>query len=156
MSTVRTCLWYKSEAEEAAEFYTSLVPGSGIDRIDRPSPVVPAVLVHFTLGGTPYTALSAGEEATHTHAASIVVATPDQAETDRIWQAILDHGGKEVECGWITDRWGVNWQVIPDALHDMMFGPDAEAGQRTYTALRTMKKLDIAALKAAHDGEDRE
>ena len=154
MTPVRTCLWYKSEAEEAAAFYTALVPGSSIERIDRPAPGRPAVLVHFTLAGTPFTALSAGEAATHSHAASVVVTMPDQAGIDRIWQAILDHGGREVDCGWIADRWGVNWQVVPDGLHEMMFGADAAAGQRTYAALRGMKKLDLAALTAAHAGED--
>lgn len=150
MTKVRTCLWYATEGEEAARFYCSLIPGSEIERIDRPGPGQPAVLVHFTLAGTPYTALSAGEDAPHSHAASVVVQTEDQDETDRLWQAILDNGGKEVECGWLTDRWGVSWQIVPKGLNDLIFGSDPEAGQRVYAALRKMKKLDIAALEAAH------
>lgn len=153
MIPVRTCLWYESEAEEAARFYTSLVPGSAVEEVMRPAAEAPAVLVHFTLGGVPFSALNGGSSVAHTHAASVVLEAPDQAETDRLWQAILENDGKEVQCGWITDRWGVSWQIIPQGFQELMFSADAEANQRAYQAMLKMIRLDLAAVRAAHEGK---
>ena len=90
----------------------------------------------------------------HSSAASIVVRTEDQAETDRLWQAILDHGGTEVQCGWITDRYGLSWQIVPRRLSELMFDADAAASQRVYAAMLKMVKLDVAALEAAYEGKE--
>ena len=154
MSRIRTCLWYKTEAEEAAEFYTSIIPNSSIECVDRPGPGAPPVLVHFSLDGVPYSALNGGQEMPHSSAASIVVRTEDQAETDRLWQAILDHGGTEVQCGWITDRYGLSWQIVPRRLSELMFDADTAASQRVYAAMLKMVKLDVAALEAAYEGKE--
>ncbi|MCB1343498.1 MAG: VOC family protein [Pseudooceanicola sp.] len=149
----RICLWYDSEGEAAATFYCSLVPGSGVDEVLRPGTGEPAVLVKFHLGDIPFMALNGGPGVEHTSAASVVLEQKDQAGIDRLWQAILDNGGEEIECGWIQDRWGVRWQIVPEGLPTMVFGPDKAACQRTYAAIHTMKKLDIAGLRAAYEGE---
>jgi len=154
MTRVGTCLWYESEGLEAATFYTSLLPNSEITRIDRADPDKPPILVQFTLMGTPYAALSPGEAATHSHAASITVEVDTQEEIDRLWQAMLDNGGEEVECGWIKDRWRISWQIFPAKLPEMMFHGDRDGGQRAYQAMLGMKKLDLAALQAAYDGKE--
>ena len=154
MSMIRTCLWYKTEAEEAARFYTSLIPNSQIESIDRPDPDAPAVFVHFTLDGVPYSALNGGQVMPHSSAASIAVGTSDQDETDRLWNGILEHGGREVQCGWITDRYGLSWQIVPKRLPELMFGSDAGASKRVYDAMLKMVKLDIAALEAAYHSKE--
>ena len=153
MTEIRTCLWFEDQAEEAAALYTALVPGSRIERIDRPGAEAPAILVHLSLGGAPFSLLNGGVRMEHSAAASIVVVTDDQAGTDALWQAHLDAGSAPDRCGWIADRWGVRWQVFPRGLNDVMFQPDPAASARVYQALLTQVKIDLAALQAAARGE---
>lgn len=152
MSRVRTCLWYETGAEEAVAFYCTLAPGSFVERALRPGRDGPVVLVEFTLAGTPYSALNGGASEPHTSSASISLLTEDQQETDRVWQAILDRGGKEVRCGWITDGWGVTWQVYPREVLDLVFSDDGAASQRVYDAINRMVKIDLATLRAEYAG----
>ncbi len=148
-SKVRTCLWFEKGGREAAEFYVSTIPDSTLDSvIDHHSPDDPMV-VEFTLAGAPMMILSAGPHFKLTPAASISVLTKDQAETDQLWDALLTGGGEEGRCGWLTDRFGVSWQIVPDILPRLMNQPDAEAGRRVQQAMMQMKKIDIAALEAA-------
>ncbi len=149
---VRTCLGFRDQAEDAARFYVSLLPGSEIESVFRPDPSGPALMATFTLAGTPYQALNMGEYAKLTGAVSISVLTKDQAETDRLWAALLADGGAEIQCGWLTDRFGVSWQIVPEILPRLLTAPDRAAAGRAMQAMMGMVKLDIAALEAAFRG----
>jgi predicted 3-demethylubiquinone-9 3-methyltransferase (glyoxalase superfamily) len=151
-SKVRTCLWFDGTAEEAAERYVSILPDSAIHAAPRPDPDQPPLVVELTLGGTPYMFLNGGPQYALTPAASIVVRTGDQEETDRLWAALLEGGGSEGMCGWLTDRFGVSWQIVPDALPRMLGADDREAADRALQAMLKMKKIDIAALAIAFAG----
>lgn len=146
-----TCLWFDGTGLEAAEFYTTLLPDSHVDAVHRPGPDGPPILVEFTLGGTPYSALNGGPHNPLTPAASIVVQPDTQAEADRLWDALSD-GGQELRCGWVTDRFGLSWQIVPKGTQGILFGSDAEGAKRAYTALQGMIRIDTAALQAAYDG----
>ena len=146
---VRTCLWFDTEGEDAANHYVSLLPDSHIETVSRPDPDGPALVVEFTLAGTPYMTLNGGPMFKPTPAASISVLTKDQAETDALWARLLEGGGAESMCGWITDRFGVSWQIVPEALPAMMAADDKAAATRARDAMMQMKKIDIAALQAA-------
>ena len=113
---VRTCLWFDGQGEEAARFYVSLLPGSAIEGVQRPAPDGPALIVEFSLAGAPYMILNGGPQYTHTPAASISVSTADQETTDRLWAALTADGGRESRCGWLVDRFGVSWQIVPRAV----------------------------------------
>ena len=143
---VRTCLWFDSNGEEAAEFYVSIVPGSAIEVVSGP-------VVELSLAGTPYMFLNGGPQYKLSPAASIVVRTADQAETDRLWTALLADGGEESRCAWLIDRFGVSWQVVPDALPRLLGAEDREAAGRAMQAMMRMGKIDIAALETAFRGE---
>ncbi len=145
-SKVRTCLWFDGNGQEAAEFYVSLLPGSAIEVASGP-------IVELSLAGTPYMFLNGGSRYKQSPAASIVVRTADQAETDRLWGALLADGGEESMCAWLTDRFGVSWQVVPDALPRMIGANDREAANRALQAMLKMRKIDIAELEAAFRGE---
>lgn len=149
---VRTCLWFDGGGQEAAEFYVSLLPDSAIDAIYRPSPDAPALVVEFTLAGAPYMILNGGSHYALTPAASISVLTKDQKETDRLWAALTADGGRESQCGWLVDRFGVSWQIVPEALVRMLYAEDRAAAGRAQSAMLEMRKLDIAALEAAYRG----
>ena len=149
---VRTCLWFDGGGQEAAEFYVSLLPHSAIDAISRPNPDVPALVVEFTLAGAPYMILNGGPHYALTPAASISVLTRDQEETDSLWAALTADGGRESQCGWLVDRFGVSWQIVPEALVRMINAEDREAAARAQSAMLEMRKLDIAALEAAFRG----
>lgn len=150
---VRTCLWFDGNGQEAAELYVSLIPGSRVETVFRPEPDGPPLVIDFTLGGTPYQALNGGPHFPHSWAASISVSTPDQAETDRLWDALIEGGGSESKCGWLKDRFGLSWQVVPEALPRLLASSDRAAGERTMQAMLRMRKIDIAALEAAHAGQ---
>ena len=146
---VRTCWWFAHRGIDAAQFYVGLLPDSRIDAVfDHGRPDDPMV-VEFTLAGAPMMILTAGPMFQHSPAASISVLTKDQAETDRLWFALLAEGGTESMCGWLTDRFGVSWQIVPEVLPRLAKDPDAAAASRTRDAMMTMKKIDIAALEAA-------
>ena len=158
MSKITPCLWYDHNAEEAANFYVTLFPDSRIDNVvrspaDNPSTKEGAVLVvEFTLDGQKYIGLSGGPQFPFTEAVSFQVRTEDQAETDRLWDAIVGNGGEESQCGWCKDRWGLSWQITPRRLFDLMADSDHGRARRAMEAMMQMRKIDIAALEAAADG----
>lgn len=149
---VRTCLWFDGNGHEAAQFYVSLLPDSRIESEYRPEPGGPPLILDFTLSGAPYQALNGGPQYKHSAAASISVLTQDQEETDRLWNALLE-GGSEVQCGWLIDRYGLSWQIVPEALPRLLAQTDRDASQRVMQAMLKMIKIDIAGLEAASRGE---
>jgi predicted 3-demethylubiquinone-9 3-methyltransferase (glyoxalase superfamily) len=150
-------LWYAKEAEEAAQFYASIFPDSRVDRVtalpvDSPSgPEGSVKVVELTLFGQQFMAITAGPLDPFNHAISFVVNCEDQAEVDRYWDALLN-GGSAEQCGWLKDRYGVSWQIVPVALGQMMVDPDRERARRVAAAMMKMVKLDVAGLQAAYDG----
>lgn len=152
MAKVRTCLWFDGTAEEAARFYVSLIPGSGVEAVMGRTPEGKALMVNFHLAGTSYQALNGGPQYKASPAASIAVSAADQAETDRLWAALVADGGAEGQCAWCTDRFGVSWQVVPAALAATVGGADPEGAARATRAMLAMGKIDIAALEAAYRG----
>lgn len=154
MPKVRTCFWFDGKAEEAAEFYVSLIPGSSIESLSRPELGKPPVVIELSLGGTPYMFLNGGPHYRLSPAASIAVRTTDQAETDRLWDALTADGGEESQCGWLTDRFGVSWQITPDILPRLLGASDPGVAGRAMQAMLQMRKIDIAKLKLAFTGEE--
>jgi predicted 3-demethylubiquinone-9 3-methyltransferase (glyoxalase superfamily) len=158
MAKVSTCLWFGKDAEPAVRFYTSLVPGSRLENIMRSPGIWPGgdagdvILVAFTLGGQSFQALNGGAPANYGTAASISVTCSDQAEVDRLWTALTADGGSEIMCGWLRDRWGVPWQIVPEALPRLLADPDPTVSGRVFAAMGKMIKLDIAALERAAAG----
>jgi predicted 3-demethylubiquinone-9 3-methyltransferase (glyoxalase superfamily) len=157
MQTVTPFLWFDRQAEEAARFYVSLFPDSRIDRVtrspaDTPSGPAGSVLtVVFTLSGTRFIGLNGGPQFPFTEAVSFQIACADQAEVDRLWAA-LSHGGSEGRCGWLKDRWGLSWQVVPTRLHQLLADPDPHRSRRVMEAMLKMNKISIAELERAADG----
>ena len=147
MSKVRTCLWFEKDGLEAGRFYTGLVPNSQLDT-DAPEGSNP-IIVAFSLGGVPYQILNGGPHHRLTPAASIVVTTRDQPETDQLWDALTANGGEPGRCGWLTDRWGLSWQIVPEALPRFLGASDRAAAGRAQAAMMQMSKINIAALEAA-------
>jgi predicted 3-demethylubiquinone-9 3-methyltransferase (glyoxalase superfamily) len=137
---------------EAAEFYVSLLPWSAIDAVYPHGNPSDPMVVEFTLHGAPMMILTAGPHYKLSPAASISVLTKDQDETDRLWAALTANGGAESQCGWLTDRWGVSWQIVPEALPQLLGAPDREAAGRAQAAVMTMSKIHIATLEAAFRG----
>jgi predicted 3-demethylubiquinone-9 3-methyltransferase (glyoxalase superfamily) len=156
MSKISPCLWFDGEAEEAAKFYVSLLPDSRIEKVqkntvDGPSGKAGTVLVvEFTLAGQRFMALNGGKRFEYTHAISFKIDCADQAEVDRLWDRLSADGGLVERCGWLKDRYGVSWQIVPTALVQYLGGSDP-AGARQ--AMMQMVKLDIAALKKAYEGK---
>ena len=149
---VRTCLWFNGNGEEAASFYVTLLPDSYIEARSYPDQDGQPLVVEFTLAGTPYMILNAGPMYAPTPAASIFVLTKDQTETDELWAALLANGGEESRCGWIADRFGVSWQVVPTRLAELMNAEDTDAAARARDAMLQMNKIDIAVLETAFAG----
>ncbi|GEP10588.1 VOC family protein [Methylobacterium gnaphalii] len=158
MAKVSTCLWFERDAEEAARFYTSLIPGSAIEHVQRSPGPWPAgetgdvILVVFNLAGQSYQGLNGGNRADYGTAASISVTCQDQAEVDRLWAALTADGGSEIQCGWLRDRWGVPWQIVPEIMIRLLADPDPAVAGRAFAAMTTMVKLDVAALERAAAG----
>ncbi|GBD43571.1 hypothetical protein HRbin40_01045 [bacterium HR40] len=150
----RICIWYDREAEQAARFYASVFPDSRVGAIHRAPSDSPGgkagdvLLVEFSVCGIPCVGLNGGPEFPHTEAFSFQIATDTQEETDRYWSAIVDNGGRESQCGWCKDRFGVNWQIVPRTLTEAMAAGGDEA-QRVFATMMTMKKIDVAAIDAA-------
>jgi len=157
MSKIIPCLWFATEAEEAASYYVSLLPGSQIETVQRsvvdtPSgPEGAVLLVEFTLAGQRYLALNGGKPMAFTHAVSFIINCDDQAEVDRLWDALLD-GGTPDQCGWLRDRYGLSWQIVPSILPKVFSGPDRDGARRAMQAMMQMVKLDGEALQRAYDG----
>ncbi|MFL0180437.1 VOC family protein [Mycobacterium sp. SMC-15] len=156
MPVIRTSLWFDTQALEAAEYYVSIFPNSKVTETsywgaENPERDGSPLEVLFELDGRQFSAINGGPNFTLDEAASIQVYCTDQAEVDRYWDA-LSAGGKQVQCGWLTDRYGLSWQIIPQRLSELMTDPDPERVLRAKQAMYTMVKLDIAALEAAADG----
>jgi predicted 3-demethylubiquinone-9 3-methyltransferase (glyoxalase superfamily) len=158
---ITPCLWFDGDAEEAANFYVSLLPDSRVDRVwkspaDTPSGAAgTALTVEFTLAGQGYLGLNGGPQYKFNEAVSFQIHCDDQAETDRLWAAILKNGGEEMACSWIKDRWGLAWQIAPKRLTELLDDPDPARAKRAMEAMMDMIKIDIAALERAADGVEK-
>jgi 2-polyprenyl-6-hydroxyphenyl methylase/3-demethylubiquinone-9 3-methyltransferase len=152
------CLWYDKDAEEAANFYAATFPNTSVDAVHRAPGDYPSgkqgdvITVNFTVMGIPCIGLNGGPEFKHNESFSFQIATEDQAETDRLWNAIVGNGGQESACGWCKDKWGLSWQITPRVLIEAISDPDRAAAKRAFEAMMTMKKIDIAAIEAARRG----
>ena len=151
------CLWYDKDAEEAARFYAKTFPDSSVGAVQRSPSDNPGskqgevLTVDFTVCGVPCVGLNGGPVFKHNEAFSFMIATEDQAETDRYWNAIVGNGGKESECGWCKDKWGISWQITPRVLLEAMAAGGAEA-KRAFDAMMKMQKIDVAKIEAARLG----
>jgi predicted 3-demethylubiquinone-9 3-methyltransferase (glyoxalase superfamily) len=152
------CLWYDGHALDAARFYAATFPDSAVGEIHRALSDYPmgkagdVLTVQFTVAGIPCLGLNGGPTFKHSEAFSFQIATDDQAETDRLWDAIVGHGGQASACGWCKDRWGLSWQITPRALTDALVDPDRAAAKRAFDAMMQMGKIDIAVIEAARRG----
>ncbi|MDD0974187.1 VOC family protein [Pseudomonas fontis] len=152
------CLWYDGTALDAATFYAATFPNSTVGAVHRAPGDFPSgqqgdvLTVEFTVMGTPCVGLNGGPMFTHSEAFSFQVATDDQAETDRLWQAIVGNGGEESACGWCKDKWGLSWQITPRVLVAAITSADKAAAKRAFDAMMTMCKIDIATIEAAFNG----
>jgi 2-polyprenyl-6-hydroxyphenyl methylase/3-demethylubiquinone-9 3-methyltransferase len=152
------CLWFNGTAQDAAQFYAETFPDSAVKAVHRAPGDYPAgkqgdvLTVEFTVMGIPCLGLNGGPGFTHSEAFSFQVATDDQEETDRLWNAIVGNGGQESACGWCKDKWGLSWQISPRVLTDAVSGADPVAAKRAFEAMMTMRKIDIAAIEAALRG----
>ncbi|WP_066260965.1 VOC family protein [Hydrogenophaga flava] len=152
------CLWFNGTAEEAARFYAATFPDSAVGAVMRAPGDFPSgkqgdvLTVEFTVMGIPCLGLNGGPGVSHGMAFSFQVATDDQAETDRLWNAIIGNGGEANACGWCKDKWGLSWQITPRALTSAITDPDRAAAQRAFNAMMEMTKIDIAVIEAARRG----
>ena len=152
------CIWYDGAAEEAAQFYATTFPDSSVDAVHRAPADYPSgkrgdvLTVMFTVLGIPCLGLNGGPMFKHSEAFSFQIATQDQAETDRYWDAIIGNGGAASACGWCKDKWGISWQITPVALTAAVTDPDPAAAKRAFEAMMEMGKIDIAAIEAARFG----
>lgn len=158
MSKIASCLWFDGQAEEAARFYTSILPDSRIEKVqqvpaDNPSTPEGAVLtVDFTLAGQQFIGLNGGPDFSFSEAISFSIDCADQEEVDRLWDALVEGGGEHSVCGWLKDRYGVSWQVIPRQLPELLAGPDRKGAARAMKAMMEMSKIDVAKLREAYEG----
>jgi 2-polyprenyl-6-hydroxyphenyl methylase/3-demethylubiquinone-9 3-methyltransferase len=154
------CLWYDRDALEAAEFYAKTFPDSRVKAVHRAPSDFPSgkegdvLTVEFDVCGIPCIGLNGGPAFKQSEAFSFQIATDDQAETDRLWNAIVGNGGAESACGWCKDKWGLNWQITPRVLTDAVGGPDKAVAKRAFEAMMTMQKIDIAAIEKAIKNQD--
>ena len=160
MDKIRPCLWFDGVAEEAAQFYTSLVPDSRIESIDRSPADTPSgekgtvLTVEFALAGRSYIALNGGPDFKFNEAISLSIDCESQAEVDRYWDALIADGGEPSMCGWLKDKFGLSWQVIPRQLPRMLASRDRAAAERAMQAMLQMVKIDIAELERAYNGTE--
>lgn len=152
------CLWFDKDAEDAARFYAATFPDSSVDAVWRAPSDFPGgkagdvLTVSFTVLGIPCLGLNGGPAFRHSEAFSFQIATADQAETDRYWDAIVGNGGEESACGWCRDKWGLSWQITPVALSQAITDPDPAVAKRAFDAMMTMRRIDIAVIEAARRG----
>ena len=157
MSKISPCLWFDGEAEEAAKFYVSLLPDSRINRVQRNPVDSPAgkagtvLVVQFSLAGQEYMALNGGTRFEYTPAISFKIDCADQPEVDRLWDALASNGGSTQQCGWVRDRYGVSWQIVPSVMPQLLGGPDRAGSERAMRAMMQMTKIEIAPLKKAYE-----
>jgi 2-polyprenyl-6-hydroxyphenyl methylase/3-demethylubiquinone-9 3-methyltransferase len=154
----QVCLWFDGGIADAAKFYCNTFPGTWLGHSENAPDNVPSIpegeayVLTLTIMGIPVMLLNGGPHFTLNEAFSFQVATEDQAETDRLWDAILESGGSESQCGWCKDRWGVSWQIVPRQLTAALSSPDRQAAGRAQKAMMTMRKIDIAVIEAAVKG----
>ncbi|SCZ26660.1 MULTISPECIES: VOC family protein [unclassified Pseudomonas] len=154
----RICLWYDGNAQEAAQFYAKTFPDSEVNAVYQAPSDYPSgkegdvITVDFTVIGIPCIGLNGGPVFKHSEAFSFQITTEDQAETDRLWNAIIDNGGQASACGWCKDKWGLSWQISPRVLLEAVASPDKAVAKRAFEAMMTMTKIDIAAIEAAVKG----
>ncbi|WP_218573681.1 VOC family protein [Pseudomonas sp. OIL-1] len=152
------CLWFNGDAEDAARFYAGTFPNSSVEAVHRAPGDFPAgkegdvLTVEFSVMGIPCLGLNGGPAFKHDEAFSFQVATTDQAETDQYWNAIINNGGQESDCGWCKDKWGISWQITPVALTQAITSPDRAAAKRAFDAMMTMQKIDMATIEQACRG----
>ncbi len=157
MQKITPCLWFDTEGEDAARFYTSIFPNSRIVDVSYygeagPRPAGTVLTVEFELDGQRFTALNGGPEFTFNEAVSFQIDCDDQEETDRYWKALTE-GGEEGPCGWLKDKFGLSWQVVPKRLRELLADPDKEKAERAMSAMLEMKKIDVATIERAADAE---
>jgi predicted 3-demethylubiquinone-9 3-methyltransferase (glyoxalase superfamily) len=157
MNKIATCLLFDGQAEEAAAFYISIFPQSAVHDISRygegaPFPSGTALLVSFALAGQPFQTLNGGADHRFSQAISLSVSCKDEAEVDRYWNALISDGGAPARCGWLTDRYGVSWQIVPEGLSALLSDPDPARAARAMQAMLAMSKIDLAAIRTAADG----
>ncbi len=158
MPAITPCLWFDGKAQDAAEFYASVFPDSRVDKVDRSVAETPSgpkgmvLTVEFTLSGQPFVGLNGGPDFQFNEAISFMVDCADQTEVDHYWEALTAGGGQPGPCGWLKDRFGVSWQVIPRRLNELIGGPDAAAAERAMKAMLQMSKIDVAELERAYAG----
>lgn len=158
MPKITPNLWFDTQGMEAAEFYCSIFPNSRITNVLHygeagPRPAGTVLTVDFELDGQPYTAINGGPEFTFDEAVSLLIDCADQEEVDYYWSRLLADGGQESQCGWLKDKYGMSWQVVPRQLGEVLGDPDPERAQRAMKAMLGMRKIDVAALRAAADGD---
>lgn len=159
MQKITPCLWFDGRAEEAARFYVSLLADSRVDRVVRSPAETPSgpagmvLVVEFTLAGSKFVGLNGGPQFPFTEAVSFQIACKDQAEVDRLWAALTDGGGAPGRCGWLKDRWGLSWQIVPTRLHELMKDPDPQRSRRAMEAMMKMGKINIAEMERAAEGK---
>ena len=159
MDKITTCLWFDGDAEQAARFYTSIFPDSRIDRVDTAPADTPSgpegtvLTVNFTLGGRSFIGLNGGPEFPFTEAISLSIDCDGQAEVDRYWDALLADGGQPSVCGWLKDRFGLSWQVVPRQMSELFRSSDRDGARRAMAAMLQMVKIDVAELERAFAGE---
>jgi predicted 3-demethylubiquinone-9 3-methyltransferase (glyoxalase superfamily) len=158
VSKISPCLWFDGNAEEAAEFYASVLPGSHVDKVNRAAADTPSgpqgsvLSVDFTLAGQQFMGLNGGPDFKFNEAISFSIDCADQAEVDRLWDALVEGGGEHSVCGWLKDRYGVSWQVIPRQLPELLNGSDPEGAARVMKAMLEMAKIDVAKVQEAYKG----
>jgi predicted 3-demethylubiquinone-9 3-methyltransferase (glyoxalase superfamily) len=158
MSKNTVCLWFNGDALDAAKFYAETFPDSEVKAVHHAPGDYPAgkqgdvLTVEFTVAGIPCLGLNGGPGPTHSIAFSFQIATEDQLETDRLWNAIVGNGGQESACGWCQDKWGLSWQITPRVLSEAIASPDAAAAKRAFEAMMDMRKIDVAKIEAAVRG----
>jgi predicted 3-demethylubiquinone-9 3-methyltransferase (glyoxalase superfamily) len=157
MSKITTVLWFDGQAEEAAEFYVTLLPDSHVDRVWRsPSdtesgPAESVLTVDFTLAGQHFQGLNGGPDFKFNESVSFMIECEDQAEVDRLWDALTSNGGTESVCGWLKDRYGLSWQIIPRRLNELIVDPDRDRARRAFDAMLKMVKIDVVEIERAAD-----
>jgi predicted 3-demethylubiquinone-9 3-methyltransferase (glyoxalase superfamily) len=159
MSKIDPCLWFDGQAEEAANFYTSLFPDSRIKSVDRSPADTPSgpegsvLAVNFTIAGQDFLGLNGGPDFTFNEAVSFQIHCDDQAEVDRYWESLTANGGAPGPCGWLKDRFGLSWQVVPRRLTELLVAPDRDGARRAMEAMLKMSKIDVAEIEAAYEGK---